>query len=323
MPHTNKQLAQGRLKENDLARSCIHSKYLKLEPELQETKWFGYRFMSPYQATQKFAFAYEKHYKHAFARHFDRYAKPRPINWAKFAEPGPLMTQLWGARQNADRLGMPYDDYLEFFDEFNMRRTRKQLPRPNQIEGSAAAKLVWPAKLVPFESDRSWHRLVCLDVPQLHVENFREHPAQIAFRAWAMSVVRRPGRTFKQAMEQLAYRQRVVPAEAFLSVIPNEEHRDFTDRFEADCRQGRIFPKPAIALSAVSFWPSCFSLIAPNTATCAKCPFQQDCRKMNDYSTEKSVSSSTLTADDLRRKKDRERQALHRTKKEAERGKKS
>lgn len=323
MPHTNKHLAQRRIKENELSRSCIRSKYLNLEPELQETKWFEYRFISSYQATHKFALAYDKHYKHAFARHFDRSAKPRPLDWTEFGRPSQLMTQLWGARQNADRLGMPYDDYLEFFDEFNMRRARKHLPRPNQIEGSAAAKRVWPAKLAAFESERSWHRLARLDVPQLHVDNFRGHPAQIAFRAWAMEVVRSPGRSFRQAMEQLSFRQRVVPPEAFLSVIEDEIHLDLTERFDADCKRGRIVPQMATALSTVSFWPSCFALVAPNTPTCPNCPFQQDCRKMNDYSHGRPARSSMLSADDLKRKKDRERQARCRMKRKETRVTKS
>lgn len=309
MSDIDKQLAQRRMDENDQAKHCIHSKYLLIEPELQETKWFAYRFMSPFQATRAFALAYDKHYKRAFARHFDRSVKVRPVNWAEFGTPCQLMTQLWVARQNADRLCMPYDDYLEFFDEFTMRRPRKQLPRPNQIEGSAVAKLTWPAKLAAFQSERAWHQLVRLEAPQLHVENFREHPAQIAFRAWAMDVVRMAERTFKQAMEQLAFRQRVLPPEAFLPVIEDDVHRDFMERLEADCEHGRIFPQQGTTLSFVSFWPSCFALVAPSAGTCAKCPFQQDCRKINVYSAGKSAKSSTLTADDLKRKKDRERQA--------------
>jgi hypothetical protein len=309
MSDIDRQLAQRRLKEIDQARHCIHSKYLLIEPELQETKWFAYRFMSPFQATHKFALAYDEHYKRAFALHFDRNVKVRPVNWAEFGTPCQLMTQLWGARQNADRLGMPYDDYLEFFDEFNMRRTRKQLPRPNQIEGSAAAKLVWPMKFAAFQSERAWHQLVRLKVPQLHVENFREHPAQIAFRVWAMDVVRTAARTFRQAMEELAYRQRVLPPEAFQAVLADDVYKDLTELMEAYCKHGHIFPHAAATLSFASFWPSCFALVAPNTRMCVKCPFQRDCQKMNDYIAGKSTKSSSLTADDLRRKKDRERQA--------------
>jgi hypothetical protein len=311
---TDNKLARRRVEDNDKARRCIHSKYLSRERELQETKWFAYRFMSPYQATSQFALAYDKHYKQSFKRHFDCGAKPTPVNWAEFGTPCRSMTHLWIARQNADRLGMPYDDYLEFFDDFNMRRTRKQLPRPNQIEGSETAKLVWPAKLDAFQLERAWHQLVRLDVPQLHVENFRGHPAQTAFRAWAMDVVRLPSRTFKQAMEQLAFRQCVVPPEAFCAVLEDDVLEDFKARFEADCKHGWIVSKPAPTLGFVSFWPSCFGLTAPNGSACDKCPFRNDCRKMNQYAVENAARSSTPTADDLRKKKDRERQARHRQK---------
>jgi|GEM_PF-5336421 len=60
MSDINKQLATERLDDNITARLCIHSKYLKLEPELQDSKWFAYRFMSPLQATRKFALAYNR-----------------------------------------------------------------------------------------------------------------------------------------------------------------------------------------------------------------------------------------------------------------------
>ena len=43
MSEIDKQLAQRRMKENDQARRCTHSKSLLIEPELQETKRFASR----------------------------------------------------------------------------------------------------------------------------------------------------------------------------------------------------------------------------------------------------------------------------------------
>jgi hypothetical protein len=154
-----RQLASRRVKENIDARRCIKSKYLNLECDLQQSKWFAYRFMSPWQATRKFALAYNDFYQRSFARHFDRNAKVQPVDWTEFGKPCRSMTHLWIGRQSADRLGMPYGAYLEFFDDFNMRRTRKHLPRPNQIEGSSEAQKLWPSKLAEFLMERAWNEL--------------------------------------------------------------------------------------------------------------------------------------------------------------------
>lgn len=319
MTDTARELGSRRVKENIEARRCIKSKYLILERELQETKWFAYRFMSPFQATRRFALAYDEHYKRSFARHFDRNAKVSPVNWAEFGKPCRSMTHLWVGRQSADRLGMPYDDYLEFFDDFNMRRTRKHLPRPNQIEGGTSAKTVWPARLAAFQNERAWHQLVRLEMPQLHIDNYRGLAAQAAFRVWAMDVAAKPGRTFKQAMEQLSFRKRVLPSEAFLALIEEDMHKDFVQRLEEDCRHGHIVVEQSAQLSTASYWPSCFGLIEPpNTSVepCGSCTFKVDCRKVLDFVARASTSNlTTPDADEVKRKKDRERQARHRKKK--------
>ncbi|MGR9506339.1 hypothetical protein [Rhizobium leguminosarum] len=77
-----RQLASRRVKENIDARRCIKSKYLNRERDLQQ-----YRFMSPWQATQKFALAYNEFYQRSFARHFDRNAKVQPVDWTEFGKP--------------------------------------------------------------------------------------------------------------------------------------------------------------------------------------------------------------------------------------------
>lgn len=318
MSDQSREVAKSRIKDLIETRRCVQSKYLSLEQDLQETKWFAYRFMSPLQATRKFALAYQKYYESAFAAHFDRNAKPRAVNWTEFCKPCRSMTQLWVGRQNADRLGVPYESYLEFFDGFNMDRTRKHLPRPNQIEGSAAAKAVWPSLLAKFLKDRAWIQLVRLEQPQLHVGNFKGLAAQIAFREWALDVVRTSSTTFAQALEQLAFCRGLLPPEAFSSLWDKELYDDAVHRLSEDCRHGRITTAQAVSLPNAAYWPACFGLNdkSHNGTSCKSCPFQNDCRKVCDrVSQDLAEDHSRPDADAVKRKLNRERQARHREKK--------
>ena len=318
MSDQSREVAKSRINDLIAARRCIQSKYLSLEQELQETKWFAYRFMSPLQATRKFALAYQKFYDRAFAAHFNRNAKPRAVNWAEFGKPCRSMTQLWIGRQNADRLGVPYESYLEFFEDFNTRRPRKHLPRPNQIEGSKAAKAIWPPLLANFLSERAWYQLVRLEVPQLHVANFRGLAAQIAFQKWALDVVRTSSTTFAQALEQLAFRQGLLPPEAFSTLWEKEPYEEAIRRLCEDRRHGRIITVQAASLSTAAYWPTCFGLNATSLdgIACESCPFQKDCRKVCDRMSQVLAEDySRPDADAIKRKINRERQARHRNKK--------
>lgn len=317
MEMTAHEIAKARIEETQTALVCIKSKYLKLERELQQAKWFAYRFMSPFQATRQFALAYEAHYKHAFARHFDRTKNVKAVNWTEFGRPGRTMTQLWIGRQCADRLGMPYRDYLEFFDDFNMRRPRKQLPWPNQIEGNADAKAVWPARLEKFRAERAWSQLVRLEAPQLHIDNYRVYPAQDDFREWVSTVVRTTDRSYRYSLEQFSFRKCFAPSDMWREIIADDLVDELVMGLELDVKDGRVVPDEAPKLSRPSFWPSCFSLNPdPTTIACARCPFKRDCQTVHD----RAVLKSTLnTADDLQRKKDRERQARSRKKRKTSR----
>jgi hypothetical protein len=313
-----RQLASRRVKENIDARRCIKSKYLNLECDLQQSKWFAYRFMSPWQATRKFALAYNDFYQRSFARHFDRNAKVQPVDWTEFGKPCRSMTHLWIGRQSADRLGMPYGAYLEFFDDFNMRRTRKHLPRPNQIEGSSEAQKLWPSKLAEFLMERAWNELARINTPQLHVGNYRKLSAQDAFRQWAVTAVRSSSLTYEQAMGELSYRRCLLPPDTFRAMLGDEVYDDRRQRLEADRRAGRIVSENAETLCTAAYWPSCFGFRRATenaSSPCQTCPFTVDCHKVEVKIAALITADPTMmTADDLKRKSDRERQASHRKK---------
>src|SRR6185437_1091760 len=60
-----------RLKWMRWACQFIDPDHLRIEPELFESKWFDYRFLSPAEATEKFADAYRQKYQEAWRRYMD------------------------------------------------------------------------------------------------------------------------------------------------------------------------------------------------------------------------------------------------------------
>lgn len=135
------------------AKVCIATKYLEEDHALFTMKWFAYRVITPLAATKRFADDYRVARRRALHEHRDRHlaaaAKILPeIDWTKSNR---LLTQLWTARQHADRLGMPYPEYLQFAFDFAMRRKREYLPLPNQLRPSTPAQIqAWNAELGKF-----------------------------------------------------------------------------------------------------------------------------------------------------------------------------
>ena len=99
-----------------LALKFIPINLLQEEAELNDTKFWDYRFMHPTQATQFYAECYAAALKRAVSRRTDLWAgimmkglkKPVIFELASAA-----ITGFWKGRQMADRIGCPYDFYCE------------------------------------------------------------------------------------------------------------------------------------------------------------------------------------------------------------------
>lgn len=311
--------AIGRLQDIIDTHRCIKMKFLRVERELQDQKWFPYRFISPYRATLLFVQEYERYYLRAFAQHFDRRKNVTPVNRLELHKPSRLMTQAWTGRQRADALGMPYGLYFEFFDNFLMRRTRKHLPRMNQIEGSEDARAVWPKLLATFKAERAWHQLMNLDAPQLHNDNFKGLPTQIAFRGWAMETIKASGRSYRQALEVVSFRKCLLPPDAFLAVMDEDVYAGHLEILEADRKHGRLESESPRQVDKSEMLPSCFGLVGvwpEDCQSCHTCMFAKQCQIFDvEASRQMSNDRNLISADDLKRKFNRERQAEHRRKK--------
>lgn len=110
------------------------------------SKWFDYRFMTPFEATMEYMRAFETIGRRIYRRELDLNRSQHiqfltPERLKRILEEGKMTTALkskltgfWRGRQVADALGMPYEDYLEQAITLRMRAwQRTYLPRPEQL----------------------------------------------------------------------------------------------------------------------------------------------------------------------------------------------
>ena len=311
-----KTKAHRRIEDVTNSMTFIHSRHLKLERDLILTKWFAYRFMSPVAATLLFAREYEAACKWSFRVNRDRDVKTQPINWAKLRGPSQLFSQLWLARQRADQFCMPYHSYLEYCFEFAGRRTRKQEPRPNQLEGGENSHDLWLAGMAQFLLDRSWTDLVKTDVPQLHRDHTCHPMLRDDYVAFVFLAAEHAPRSHRDVMRTFVYERAELRIEDFKMASNPDLIEASQSEFDADVTAGLIRTSSAAELVPEDFWPSCFGLPnEPDCKLCGACPVFKKCSAVTERILSNVEKGKIITADTEKRRKDRERQARHRMKK--------
>lgn len=135
-----------RFLHDDIIQRYIKPKFIALEPELFRSKWFDYRFLTPFQATLLYAAYYEP----VYAEQVQRYATTaeaeyrRPITMQKILDeilkPEPSQkaksnfSALYRGRAVADAIGAPYDFFIRTSFDKRMRAWQnRQLPRPHHL----------------------------------------------------------------------------------------------------------------------------------------------------------------------------------------------
>ena len=114
----------------------INRDLLSEEASLYSTKWWDYKFLHPLQATYVFAESYKKAIKEAIKR---RKCVYRGTNFIGLKDPDFLscskrvITGMWKARQQADRLGIEYDYYCDQAMHYAEERDYTYLPSPSQL----------------------------------------------------------------------------------------------------------------------------------------------------------------------------------------------
>lgn len=146
------------LDEEAIVVSNIPKKLLAHEKELLDTKWFDYRFMTPFQATMKYVDAFVTIGRMIYRREIDlersqHIAIMSSATVMRKLKEGAADTQLksaltgyWRGRQVADALGMQYEDYIHHAMSNRMRMwQRTYLPQPRQLYDSEIVEKVQAA----------------------------------------------------------------------------------------------------------------------------------------------------------------------------------
>jgi len=161
-----------------------------LERQLDHTKWFDYRFITPWKATQLFRHSYQYDYH----RQFQRGVKMVAVESAASAIPLPRipvreLTSFWKVRQFADQLGVPYDIFLTAAFSALLSDSRPRKPRVNQfLAVESRSKIADCVKKYWDECRQAQLRFSRL--PAYREESFRKRPAQISHREWVLGEVR-------------------------------------------------------------------------------------------------------------------------------------
>lgn len=185
----------------------ISKKLLQREPELYASKWFDYRFLSPYEATEKFITLFGQIAKRIYARDIDykaaenmrvptmtglvvdldnmeptRKTKGRARETTRSQVAKTTLTGFWRARMVADAIGMPYDHFIEQALNGRLKAwKRTYLPMPSQLyDGKAMARVLHWWK--EAQEDVFFYS----DLPAYEPQNYIGAPAQVEHNKWVV-----------------------------------------------------------------------------------------------------------------------------------------
>lgn len=319
----------NRLRSLCTATRLISPSVLSNERELINTKWYAYRFMSPLEATLEFGKAYQSALKHYIQVNID-FGLSETVNGIDLSiptKPNRVFTQLWLARQEADRRGIPYDAYLEFCFDFAGARQRKMAPMPNQLGPNKATSEAWETKFAQFLENRLEHIIRTAKLPdQYRFEAFRGLPAQVALRNFILKFIETSGRPQHLEVADWCGVKRIIPIRS----ATVSQNRHLIHRAISILQQDRsagILPKnpsPLSAITEVDYWPSCVGVpFAKSDAApeCSTCPIGHVCEALANRALAVCGKPQDVDADaasvDRERAMTRERVRKHRAKAKA------
>ncbi len=268
----------------DVVRSCelVMPAVLAREKAVAETKWYGYRFMSPLAATMHFAEVYREVLKRHVRTFQDvgRANQVRGLRLDLFDAPDRVLTEVWNARLDADEMGIPYHLLIEFGLDFASRRRWRKPPRPGQVFGTENSREAWFGKLEhfldgPFEA--------CLrelsDLPQYRVENYRGLTSQDDLRDYLFGELRSATRPWDMMVQTYCLERRYLPLTLAMRAVPKPMRKNVISSLRSELAHGRVMIEPEERLPLISFVPGCFGVPAAPVAECHGCPFAPLCSK--------------------------------------------
>ena len=282
--------AHKRFDDNLFVALRVDAKTLASERELVATRWPDYQFLSPLEATERFVAEYNRALRSAVRTHYDREKSELlvDIDLRKKNRDG-VFVGFWKARQRADRLGAPYAEYVSFCFEFATRRTRKFLPRPNQLgptKSNPAAEYAWSLSWKEWSVERIKANLRRPDPqPQYRLEHFKALPAQLAFRKTVLDLAKNGSKAWPRVLYEVAIQRRAIPLRRFQDIISRESllrHiQNIKELPDFDAGAGR----GTVPLEAADLWQSCFGLPVTQNDTpglCRSCPQASGCRQVSE-----------------------------------------
>lgn len=304
----------------------IHSDHLARERSLASTKWYRYRFMSPFAATRHFAELYRERVRAHVRRHYDveRADKVQGLSQNIFSNPSGSLTQLWNARQRADELGVPYELLIEFGLEFASRRKWKHVPNPVQLFGSKGSDVAWPLEFDKFYTERYPGALnsIC-SLPQYRTENYRGLEAQEHFRSALYAHIGEAAERWSLVVARNCVETRHLPIIQTMRLVPPHLRSGVISEVRHDLESGLISKPKKEVLPPIAYMPGCFGIPTAhdlNVNQCAACPHVANCGQFSAVVAEKMKAAHGTSApvkdssDNKRRERDRIRQARRRAK---------
>lgn len=302
-----------------IADSCFQRRYIKAEllakeGGLQQSKWVEYRYMTPLEATERFAHEYIAAYRRVYARHFDaKVAANKQAIYANFGQNSKAeITSLWIARQYADERGIPYDVFLDIVMEGWVGGGKaRQPPLPCQLLSSAqtAARLrMRPTREEVTERlfQPHWDR-------RFYAGRSIDDPVRAAaLRGLRIDVLRAEDRP-----------QRLAKYLGIRGLLSEVSARTM---FDASLVDAAVALKPAIhrvspVVPVEDYLPACMGNrnVAPDSP-CQACPVTRDCMRMKGEVT-RTLIKTTGSGDPRlahKRQLERERQQKWRANKKKE-----
>lgn len=265
---------------------------LDLERELYLTKWFDYRFISPMEATQRFADVYIKIYQDIWRQEFDRdaAASKKALASGGLFHSHREFALLWGARQEADVLGTPYELHIRHAMDIKLRLGWKKPPRPNQLCGIKKAEKMVPALQKRWDERMEIMRFT--ELPVYRAENFVAFHAQLDHQAYILDRLATHGNR-KLAAGSASIAKRLVGIEQ----IADRWGVDFAARAVDEGR--RETPEPMAKIDAASMLPSCFGRIGDGAPVCGACPAAGRCSVIS-HITKQAVERKYGVADPVK-----------------------
>lgn len=292
------QLIERRRKNNLCAVLNIDAATLSHERELNETKWFDYRFMTPFEATLLFRGEYQAAYRYAWGTMMSTAEadKKRGLSLEDLLPGTRGFTSLWRARQKADALGLPYRMFIDHAIGFLTSHSWDRIPRPNQLlSGKQEARVAAAAcQYLIDEMEGIWR---ASELPHYLVEAFIGFPAQAQHQEWVLDIVRHRGNKGR-AICRACFQDRTLPIDRATAEFPLRSIEEAGEHGE------KATPAAAVALDREELRPACFGLpgaFSADAAECDRCPVKPECPLEGERVLETVRNGSLETVADRRR----------------------